>query len=106
MENARLESLSAEGVPQQLAKTSDKESGCLNEEEEEDDEEEEKTEAEALKLSCHKCRELRELWICIICGYVGCGRYKFGHAEEHFKLSNHNFSIEVFTQRLDLNEYI
>ncbi len=24
---------------------------------------------------CSECRSSEDLWICLICGYVGCGRY-------------------------------
>lgn len=25
------------------------------------------------------------LWICLVCGHVGCGRYQGGHAARHYK---------------------
>jgi len=34
----------------------------------------------------------------LICGNVGCGRYKGGHAKEHWKESAHNFALEIQTQ--------
>ncbi|KAK2627296.1 hypothetical protein QTJ16_003262 [Diplocarpon rosae] len=41
-----------------------------------------------------------DLWICLICGAVGCGRYKGGHAKEHWKDSAHNFALEIETQHV------
>lgn len=29
---------------------------------------------------CVECQSSENLWICLICGYVGCGRYVEGHA--------------------------
>jgi BRCA1-associated protein len=36
----------------------------------------------------------------LICGNVGCGRYKGGHAKEHWKESAHNFALEIATQHV------
>ena len=38
--------------------------------------------------------------ICLICGHVGCGRYKGGHAYDHFKGSQHCYALELETQRV------
>jgi len=34
----------------------------------------------------------------LICGNVGCGRYKGGHAKEHWKETAHNYALEIETQ--------
>jgi BRCA1-associated protein len=47
---------------------------------------------------CLVCDCPEDLWICLICGYVGCGRYKGGHAKEHWKDSAHCFALEIATQ--------
>jgi BRCA1-associated protein len=49
---------------------------------------------------CSVCDCTDDLWICLICGYVGCGRYKGGHAKEHWKESAHNFALEIETQHV------
>ncbi|RDW88974.1 Zf-UBP-domain-containing protein [Coleophoma cylindrospora] len=49
---------------------------------------------------CSVCDCSEDLWICLICGNVGCGRYKGGHAKEHFKDSAHNFALEIETQHV------
>jgi len=33
---------------------------------------------------CEKCDEKKEVWLCMICGYSGCGRYENKHAIQHF----------------------
>ncbi|KAH9715547.1 BRAP2 RING ZnF UBP domain-containing protein 2 [Citrus sinensis] len=38
--------------------------------------------------------------MCVICGFVGCGRYKGGHAIIHWKETEHCYSLELETQRV------
>lgn len=49
---------------------------------------------------CGRCNTTDDLWICLICGNVGCGRYKGGHAKEHWKETAHCFSLELVTQHV------
>lgn len=49
---------------------------------------------------CSVCSTSANLWICLICGHVGCGRYKSGHAHDHFKNSQHCYALELETQRV------
>ncbi|KAK4241761.1 hypothetical protein C8A03DRAFT_40855 [Achaetomium macrosporum] len=49
---------------------------------------------------CSNCNCTDDLWICLICGNVGCGRYNGGHAKEHWKLTAHSFSLELETQHV------
>ncbi|KAJ4150169.1 hypothetical protein LMH87_010932 [Akanthomyces muscarius] len=47
---------------------------------------------------CSICDCADDLWICLICGYMGCGRYKGGHAKDHWKETAHSFALELETQ--------
>lgn len=49
---------------------------------------------------CLKCNSNESLWICLICGYVGCGRYNGGHAYEHFKETEHTYSMQLGNNRV------
>ncbi|KAF3450932.1 hypothetical protein FNV43_RR07021 [Rhamnella rubrinervis] len=51
------------------------------------------------KSICFVCQTSENLWICLICGFVGCGRYKEGHATKHWKETQHCYSLELETQR-------
>jgi BRCA1-associated protein len=49
---------------------------------------------------CSVCDSTSDLWICLICGVVGCGRYKGGHAKDHWKETAHSFALELETQHV------
>ena len=49
---------------------------------------------------CTVCGAHDNLWMCLICGHVGCSRYGAGHAASHFRDSHHPFAMEVETQRV------
>ncbi|KAF9417460.1 hypothetical protein HW555_005463, partial [Spodoptera exigua] len=44
--------------------------------------------------------EAGTLWICLICGNVGCGRYEGGHAAKHFLASNHTYALQLGSNRV------
>ena len=51
--------------------------------------------------ACDVCgMEGDDLWICLVCGHVGCGRYKLAHAKEHFSATQHTFSLHIATQKV------
>lgn len=49
---------------------------------------------------CMECEGMEALWICLICGHVGCGRYQGGHAALHFRATNHTFALQLGTNRV------
>lgn len=51
--------------------------------------------------TCHLCNEQNNLWICLICGNVGCDRYAPGqHSLKHFVATGHCFAMEANTSRV------
>jgi BRCA1-associated protein len=63
---------------------------------------------------CKDCESVKSLWICLICGNIGCGRfcdflliffffffrYEKTHAQQHFVNTSHNYALELDTQRV------
>ncbi|KAJ9474178.1 RING finger protein ETP1 [Pseudozyma hubeiensis] len=49
---------------------------------------------------CAVCQTQQDLWVCLVCASVGCGRYKQGHAHRHFSETGHLYSLELETQRV------
>ncbi|KAK9268532.1 hypothetical protein L1049_000285 [Liquidambar formosana] len=52
------------------------------------------------KPTCFVCGTTENLWVCVICGFVGCGRYKERHAINHWRDTQHCFSLDLETQRV------
>lgn len=49
-----------------------------------------------VESKCMDCSyEGESLWMCIICGYVACGRYINGHAYDHFSLTQHTYAMQL-----------
>ncbi len=49
---------------------------------------------------CSICRSDANLWVCLICGNVGCGRYDAAHAFFHYEQTSHCFVMDLNTQRV------
>ncbi|XP_039166208.1 BRAP2 RING ZnF UBP domain-containing protein 1-like isoform X1 [Eucalyptus grandis] len=50
--------------------------------------------------SCFICGTMENLWVCLICGFEGCGRYKDKHAISHWKNTQHCYSLDLRTQQI------
>ncbi|KAM5470706.1 putative RING-type E3 ubiquitin transferase [Microsporum audouinii] len=49
---------------------------------------------------CSVCHSEANLWICLICGNIGCGRYDGAHAFDHYKQTSHSFAMDITSQRV------
>ncbi|CAF1036101.1 unnamed protein product [Rotaria sp. Silwood1] len=50
--------------------------------------------------SCFECGSQEDLWICLICGHVGCSRFKQGHAFGHFESTQHTYTMDLKRQHV------
>jgi BRCA1-associated protein len=50
--------------------------------------------------TCSECGTHQDLWVCLICGNIGCGRYSSGHAASHFASSGHAYSLDLETRNV------
>jgi BRCA1-associated protein len=50
--------------------------------------------------TCADCNATANLWICLICGNIGCGRYGRAHAHAHYESTTHLYALELETQRV------
>lgn len=52
---------------------------------------------------CGKCELKENLWLCLLCGNIGCGREQFGgvrgnsHGLAHFEETGHGVSVKLGT---------
>lgn len=60
----------------------------------------EEGDADEITTACEVCGAKENLWMCLICGHVGCDRYSHEHAIAHFRSTGHTYSLEVATQRV------
>ncbi|KAF1845447.1 RING-10 protein [Cucurbitaria berberidis CBS 394.84] len=49
---------------------------------------------------CSVCGSTQNLWICLICGNTGCGRYDSAHAFAHYEATSHTYAMDVETQHV------
>ncbi|KAF2261591.1 hypothetical protein CC78DRAFT_561695 [Lojkania enalia] len=49
---------------------------------------------------CSVCGSTANLWICLICGNIGCGRYDSAHAFAHYEATSHTYAMDVVTQHV------
>ncbi|KAL4943052.1 hypothetical protein BDV06DRAFT_148853 [Aspergillus oleicola] len=52
------------------------------------------------EAECSVCHSDVNLWVCLICGNVGCGRYDSAHAFAHYTQTSHVFAMDLSTQRV------
>ncbi|KAF1950966.1 zf-UBP-domain-containing protein [Byssothecium circinans] len=55
---------------------------------------------EAPDNECSVCGSTENLWICLICGNIGCGRYDSAHAFAHYEATSHTYAMDVVSQHV------
>ncbi|SBT31959.1 zinc finger protein, putative [Plasmodium ovale wallikeri] len=51
-------------------------------------------------LKCKHCNNVDDIWLCLICSNIGCGRYQKSHAKTHSSKFNHNYCINLKTKKI------
>ncbi|KAK4624290.1 RING finger protein ETP1 [Fulvia fulva] len=49
---------------------------------------------------CSTCAGTDNLWVCLICGNIGCGRYDEAHAYAHYEATSHCYAMDINTQHV------
>jgi BRCA1-associated protein len=57
-------------------------------------------EREQVKTLCSVCATDANLWICLICGNIGCGRYDAAHAYAHYEATSHCYAMDISSQHV------
>ncbi|AMD22267.1 HGL073Cp [Eremothecium sinecaudum] len=52
------------------------------------------------QASCNACGSKENLWVCLVCGHMGCGRYNSKHAIHHYEETSHCFAMDITTNRV------
>ncbi|KEQ70292.1 zf-UBP-domain-containing protein [Aureobasidium namibiae CBS 147.97] len=50
--------------------------------------------------ACTVCATTTNLWICLICGSTGCGRYDSAHAFAHWEATSHCYAMDINSQHV------
>ncbi|KAG9845212.1 zf-UBP-domain-containing protein, partial [Aureobasidium melanogenum] len=50
--------------------------------------------------ACTVCATTTNLWICLICGNTGCGRYDSAHAFAHWEATSHCYAMDINSQHV------
>ncbi|KPI83076.1 hypothetical protein ABL78_7899 [Leptomonas seymouri] len=49
---------------------------------------------------CEVCGTYEDLWVCLICGHIACGRARRDHQQQHYRSSGHSCSWQSSTNRI------
>ncbi|KAF2089457.1 zf-UBP-domain-containing protein [Saccharata proteae CBS 121410] len=58
------------------------------------------SDGDAPENECSVCGTTSNLWICLICGSTGCGRYDSAHAFQHYESTSHSYAMDIATQHV------
>lgn len=59
-----------------------------------------RSDGDAPENECNVCGTVDNLWICLICGNIGCGRYDSAHAYAHYEATNHSYAMDIVSQHV------
>ncbi|PRP79961.1 ubiquitin carboxyl-terminal hydrolase 49 [Planoprotostelium fungivorum] len=53
---------------------------------------------EAKNRICSGCQADDHIWVCLLCGNIGCGRFVKQHAIQHWTTKSHPLAMEIFSK--------
>ncbi|KZC04189.1 PREDICTED: BRCA1-associated protein [Dufourea novaeangliae] len=56
--------------------------------------------ADSYCMECNSTESNDALWICLICGHIGCSRYHQGHAFQHYRETQHCYAMQLGNNRV------
>ncbi|XP_033194470.1 BRCA1-associated protein isoform X1 [Bombus vancouverensis nearcticus] len=56
--------------------------------------------ADSYCMECNTGESNDALWICLICGHIGCSRYHQGHAFQHYRETHHCYAMQLGNNRV------
>ncbi|XP_078047757.1 BRCA1-associated protein isoform X2 [Augochlora pura] len=56
--------------------------------------------ADSYCMECNSSESNDALWICLICGHIGCSRYHQGHAFQHYCETQHCYAMQLGNNRV------
>ncbi|KOC66982.1 BRCA1-associated protein [Habropoda laboriosa] len=56
--------------------------------------------ADSYCMECNTGESNDVLWICLICGHIGCSRYHQGHAFQHYHETHHCYAMHLESNRV------
>ena len=54
----------------------------------------------SMEPMCSVCASTSNVWVCLICGNLGCGRYDSAHAYAHYEETSHCYAMDISTQHV------
>ncbi|KMZ89140.1 hypothetical protein PVBG_03104 [Plasmodium vivax Brazil I] len=51
-------------------------------------------------LKCRHCSNVDDVWLCLTCANIGCGRYQKSHAKMHSNRYNHHYCLNLKTKKV------
>lgn len=53
-----------------------------------------------ISLSFNQHEDQRDLWVCLVCGFIGCGKYRDSHIQRHYDEHLHTYAMNTESGRV------
>ncbi|CAE7620676.1 ETP1, partial [Symbiodinium microadriaticum] len=55
---------------------------------------------DSLDTSCLPACDEEDTWVCVVCGFVGCGILRSNHIQSHYEAHLHAYAMNTTTKRV------